>query len=175
MISANAFNAVATNYTYDGEGRRVTKSASDVPATTYVYDAAGELVAEYGGPTNGAGRALPARLQDRPGGDGTLLERIRECTRLGRPAAQELFLLQLGNTLGRNLLPRKPGRPRKPVACERVDPDRTARATRRNWKRYGRPGFPGFSRPVFPVFRGQEREPGVPVRSERRQHEQSCN
>jgi len=98
--------------------------------------------------------SAPARLQDRPGalldltqwrarytpdqwrqcltlgfGDGALLERIRESTRLGRPAAEELFLLQLGNTLGRNLLPRKPGRPRKPVACERVDPDRTARAT----------------------------------------------
>jgi len=96
--------------------------------------------------------SAPARLQDHPGGDGTLLERIRESTRLGRPAAGELFLLQLGNTLGRNLLPRKPGRPRKPVACGRVDSDRTARATRRNWKRYGRPGLVGS------VLEGQDHE-----------------
>jgi putative transposase len=60
--------------------------------------------------------------------DSALLERIRESTRLGRPAAEELFLSQLGSKLGRNLLPRKPGRPRKPVASEGVDPDHTTRS-----------------------------------------------
>ncbi|HTS75311.1 MAG TPA: hypothetical protein VMG40_03855 [Bryobacteraceae bacterium] len=60
--------------------------------------------------------------------DSAVLERIRECTRLGRPAAEELFLSRLGDKLGRNLLPRKPGRPRKPVASEQVASDHAARA-----------------------------------------------
>ena len=36
-------------YTYDGDGRRVTKIVNGGPATTYVYDAQGSLIAEYGG------------------------------------------------------------------------------------------------------------------------------
>jgi len=60
--------------------------------------------------------------------DGALLERIRECTRLGRPAAEELFLSQLGDKLGRNLLPRKPGRPKKSVASELVASDHAVRS-----------------------------------------------
>jgi RHS repeat-associated protein len=36
-----------TNYSYDGEGRRVMKSTDSGPKTVYVYDAMGKLVAEY--------------------------------------------------------------------------------------------------------------------------------
>ena len=36
-------------YTYDGDGRRVTKVVNAGPTTTYVYDAQGSLIAEYGG------------------------------------------------------------------------------------------------------------------------------
>ena len=95
-----------------------------------------------------------ARLQDRPGNlldltqwrarftpdewrqclrlgfeDSALLDRIRESTRLGRPAAEERFLAQLGSKLGRDLLPRKPGRPKKSVASEQIASDPTARAS----------------------------------------------
>jgi RHS repeat-associated protein len=38
-----------TVYTYDGNGRRVSKKAADGTLTTYVYDAGGNLTAEYGG------------------------------------------------------------------------------------------------------------------------------
>jgi RHS repeat-associated protein len=45
-------NGVATNYVYDGDGRRVIKTVGSGPSTVFVYDAAGRLAAEYGGPTN---------------------------------------------------------------------------------------------------------------------------
>lgn len=38
----------ATEYRYDGEGRRVTKQTGTGPVTTFVYDAFGGLAAEYG-------------------------------------------------------------------------------------------------------------------------------
>lgn len=38
----------ATEYRYDGEGRRVTKQTGTEPVTTFVYDAFGGLAAEYG-------------------------------------------------------------------------------------------------------------------------------
>ena len=41
-----------TVYTYDGEGRRVTKKDAGGTVTTYVYDTFGQLAAEYGGPPN---------------------------------------------------------------------------------------------------------------------------
>jgi RHS repeat-associated protein len=40
-------------YTYDGDGRRVTKTVGGA-TTVYVYDAAGELAAEYSGQSEGA-------------------------------------------------------------------------------------------------------------------------
>ena len=49
MLS-NILNAVASTYTYDGEGQRVMKVTSSGAAsatTTYVYDASGNLAAEY--------------------------------------------------------------------------------------------------------------------------------
>jgi RHS repeat-associated protein len=42
-------------YTYDGEGRRVSKTGGGV-TTTYVYDAIGRLAAEYGSTADAAGR-----------------------------------------------------------------------------------------------------------------------
>jgi RHS repeat-associated protein len=46
--------AEIASYTYDAEGRRVSKTANGA-TTYYFYDAAGQLMAEYGGPaqTNG--------------------------------------------------------------------------------------------------------------------------
>jgi RHS repeat-associated protein len=40
--------SITTNYSYDGDGRRVQKMTGS-STTTYVYDAAGQLAAEYGG------------------------------------------------------------------------------------------------------------------------------
>jgi len=39
--------STTVNYSYDGDGRRVTKSVAGGAATTYVYDAQGHLAAEY--------------------------------------------------------------------------------------------------------------------------------
>ncbi len=44
----------STTYTYDGDGRRVTKTWSG-QTTTFVYDATGNLAAEYGGSPGGTG------------------------------------------------------------------------------------------------------------------------
>lgn len=41
---------VATNYTYDGDGRRITKVMGGV-TTVYAYDAIGNLAAEYSSQT----------------------------------------------------------------------------------------------------------------------------
>ena len=47
-MTQSTINNVATNYTYDGEGRRVMKSTPGQNASTvYVYDAGGGLAAEY--------------------------------------------------------------------------------------------------------------------------------
>jgi|GEM_PF-1793937 len=43
-------STVIASYTYDAEGRRVSKATGGV-TTYFVYDAAGQLMAEYGGPT----------------------------------------------------------------------------------------------------------------------------
>ena len=51
--------------------------------------------------------------------EASLLERVREATRIGRPAAEESFLRDLQQQLGRPLLPGKPGRPRKSVTSAR--------------------------------------------------------
>lgn len=50
--SENTGTSATTAYTYDGEGRRVTKTEGST-TTWYVYDAFGQLAAEYktGGPT----------------------------------------------------------------------------------------------------------------------------
>jgi putative transposase len=53
-------------------------------------------------------------------GDGARLQRIRQATRVGRPAAEEVFLQELGAKLGRNLLPGKPGRPSKSVGSATI-------------------------------------------------------
>jgi RHS repeat-associated protein len=51
--SANSATGVTTNYSYDGDGHRVTKSSGGTP-TVFVYNAREELVAEYNGiSTNG--------------------------------------------------------------------------------------------------------------------------
>ena len=52
MIGVTAADGSSTVYTYDGEGRRITKavtSSGSTVTTTFVYDAAGELAGEYGG------------------------------------------------------------------------------------------------------------------------------
>src|SRR5260370_25378814 len=49
---------ISNSYTYDGEGRRVTRTTpwnATTPTTTYVYDAFGQLAAEYGQATESAG------------------------------------------------------------------------------------------------------------------------
>jgi YD repeat-containing protein len=51
MKDATTANSPTTTYTYDGEGRRVTKNWNS-QVTTFVYDAFGNLAAEYGGPPN---------------------------------------------------------------------------------------------------------------------------
>ena len=45
-------NGVASNYTYDSDGHRITKSVGGAAATTYVYDPNGQLAAEYGTATD---------------------------------------------------------------------------------------------------------------------------
>jgi RHS repeat-associated protein len=46
---ADSGPAVSATFTYDGDGRRVTKTSSLYGTTTYVYDPAGNLAVEYGG------------------------------------------------------------------------------------------------------------------------------
>jgi len=46
-----------------------------------------------------------------------MAERIREATRRGCPLGSEAFVERIGRTLGRDLLPRPPGRPRKQAAA----------------------------------------------------------
>src|ERR1039457_3098775 len=49
---------IGKSYTYDGEGRRVTRTTSwnqTTPTTVYVYDAFGQLAAEYGQATEVGG------------------------------------------------------------------------------------------------------------------------
>jgi len=41
------FNSQTTNYSYDGEGRRVKKANPDGTTIVYVYNAIGEMLAEY--------------------------------------------------------------------------------------------------------------------------------
>lgn len=59
MITVTNSNGETATYSYDGDGRRVTKSV--VPAggtattTVYAYDAMGSLVAEYGGAPESVG------------------------------------------------------------------------------------------------------------------------
>ena len=50
--------------------------------------------------------------------DASLLERIRQSTRVGRPAASEIFLSELERTLDRNLRAKNIGRPRKSASSE---------------------------------------------------------
>lgn len=50
-----AINGTPTEYTYDGDGHRVTRTLSGGAPTTYVYDAMGRLEAEYGGAASGSG------------------------------------------------------------------------------------------------------------------------
>jgi RHS repeat-associated protein len=45
------FNGTAGQYSYDGDGHRVTKTTS-AGTTVFVYDVSGQLIAEYGGPTS---------------------------------------------------------------------------------------------------------------------------
>jgi RHS repeat-associated protein len=45
--AAGGYEGGGTTYTYDGEGRRVRKSAYNGEDTVFVYDAAGRMVAEY--------------------------------------------------------------------------------------------------------------------------------
>ena len=59
--------------------------------------------------------------------DASLLERIRQSTCIGRPAASDIFLSELEHKLGRTLAAKKPGRPRKPVTSAiSSNPDRAA-------------------------------------------------
>lgn len=46
-LKSSTINSATTLYTYDGEGRRVTKQAPDGTLTTFVYDLQGRLAAEY--------------------------------------------------------------------------------------------------------------------------------
>lgn len=51
-VKTSTLSSIATTYTYDGLGRRVSKSTGTAPnivTTTFVYDASGNLAAEYGG------------------------------------------------------------------------------------------------------------------------------
>jgi RHS repeat-associated protein len=48
LKSATEPSMPAISYTYDGDGRRVTKTVGST-TTTYLYDAAGQLASEYGG------------------------------------------------------------------------------------------------------------------------------
>jgi RHS repeat-associated protein len=45
-------SAYTTTYTYDGDGRRITKSTGGALPTVYVYDPTGQLAAEYGPATD---------------------------------------------------------------------------------------------------------------------------
>jgi YD repeat-containing protein len=51
-VSAVGGTTTTTNYTYDGDGKRVTKSDSGGNTTRYLYDAHGHLTAEYSSGTN---------------------------------------------------------------------------------------------------------------------------
>jgi RHS repeat-associated protein len=51
VFTSTPTNQTTTQYDYDGDGRRVTKTVNG-QATTYVYDATGQLAAEYGPPTD---------------------------------------------------------------------------------------------------------------------------
>jgi RHS repeat-associated protein len=51
-VSTVAGTTTTTNYTYDGNGQRVTKAVTGAATTTYVYDALGHLTAEYSTGTN---------------------------------------------------------------------------------------------------------------------------
>jgi RHS repeat-associated protein len=44
---SSSIGGTTTNYTYDGESRRVMKATINGTATVYVYDGAGEVAAEY--------------------------------------------------------------------------------------------------------------------------------
>lgn len=54
-MTSSKINGGTTQYTYDGDGRRVMKTwnfgTASASTTTYVYDAMGQLAAEYGTPT----------------------------------------------------------------------------------------------------------------------------
>jgi len=54
LTSFEATTGAIATYTYDGQGRRATKTSLGV-TTSYVYDTAGQLVAEYGGQSATAG------------------------------------------------------------------------------------------------------------------------
>jgi RHS repeat-associated protein len=59
-LRTSTINSLTSEYLYDGEGRRVVRSASDGGTTVYVYDATGALAAEYGGiPPTLTGRLFP--------------------------------------------------------------------------------------------------------------------
>jgi RHS repeat-associated protein len=57
VFTSTPTNQTTTQYDYDGDGRRVTKTVNG-QATTYVYDAAGQLAAEYGPPTDAGTKYL---------------------------------------------------------------------------------------------------------------------
>ncbi len=50
MVSETDASGATATYTYDGDGRRISKTVSGV-TTTFVYDPMGQLAQEYGGPT----------------------------------------------------------------------------------------------------------------------------
>ena len=55
LVSSQPSGGSVTTYAYDGDGRRVKKTAGGV-STVYVYGADGELAAEYGGAAQTAAR-----------------------------------------------------------------------------------------------------------------------
>lgn len=64
-LKSAANGSSTTQYTYDGDGRRVQKQVGTGTPTTFVYDAGGELAAEYGGA--GAGTSTQYLVTDHLG------------------------------------------------------------------------------------------------------------